>query len=97
VFPEGERSIDGTVKIFRKGPAILASELGAPVAPAGLSGTYESWPRGSRLKGLRPVTIAFGDAIPAQGRSAEAINEEMREAVIALTRAGSKRLEKVNA
>jgi long-chain acyl-CoA synthetase len=97
VFPEGERSIDGTVKIFRKGPAILASELGASVAPVGLSGTYESWPRGSGLKGLRPVTIAFGDAIPAQGRSAEAINEDMREAVIALTRASSKRLEKVNA
>jgi long-chain acyl-CoA synthetase len=97
VFPEGERSIDGSVKVFRKGPAILASELGAPVVPVGCSGTYESWPRGSGLKGLHPVTIAFGDAIPADGKPAEAINEAMRDAVIGLTRAGAERLAKGNA
>ena len=38
VFPEGERSIDGTVKQFRKGPAILATELGVRVVPVGIRG-----------------------------------------------------------
>ena len=93
VFPEGERSIDGTVKSFRKGPAILATELGAPIVPVGYSGTYESWPRGSGLQGLRPVTVAFGDAIPAEGKSADRLNEELREAVTELTRAGANRLD----
>jgi long-chain acyl-CoA synthetase len=46
VFPEGERSIDGRLKTFRKGPAILASELGAPIVPAGITGAYEVWRRG---------------------------------------------------
>jgi long-chain acyl-CoA synthetase len=91
VFPEGERSIDGMVKTFRKGPAILASELEAPVVPVGYSGTFESWPRGSSFKRLHPVTVAFGGAIPARGKSADRLNDEMRQAVIRLAGAGSGR------
>jgi long-chain acyl-CoA synthetase len=45
VFPEGERSIDGTVKRFKKGAAILAQHLGVPVVPVALKGIYEVWPR----------------------------------------------------
>jgi long-chain acyl-CoA synthetase len=45
LFPEGERSIDGTVRKFKKGAAILAQHLGVPVVPVALKGIHEVWPR----------------------------------------------------
>jgi long-chain acyl-CoA synthetase len=45
LFPEGERTIDGEVKTFRKGAAILASHLHVPIIPAALDGLYAIWPR----------------------------------------------------
>jgi long-chain acyl-CoA synthetase len=89
VFPEGERSIDGSVKTFRKGPAILATELSSPVVPVGFTGTFESWPRGSGFRRRHRVTVAFGDAIPAAGKPADALNEEMHDAVAELANSGA--------
>ena len=70
LFPEGERSIDGDLKKFRKGAAILAAHLNAPIVPVGLDGLFELWPRGRRFnwRGLlpgraRPVTLRFGAPI----------------------------------
>lgn len=49
LFPEGERSIDGTVKKFKKGAPILAQHLGVPIVPVALKGMYELWPRNGAL------------------------------------------------
>jgi 1-acyl-sn-glycerol-3-phosphate acyltransferase len=46
LFPEGERSIDGTVKKFKKGAPILGQHLGVPIVPVALKGIHEVWPRG---------------------------------------------------
>jgi long-chain acyl-CoA synthetase len=45
LFPEGERSIDGSVKRFKKGAPILARQLEAPIVPVALRGIFEIWPR----------------------------------------------------
>jgi long-chain acyl-CoA synthetase len=45
LFPEGERSIDGTVKRFKKGAPILAAHVGVPIVPVALRGIWEMWPR----------------------------------------------------
>jgi 1-acyl-sn-glycerol-3-phosphate acyltransferase len=69
LFPEGERSIDRDVKAFKKGAAILASNIGTPVVPIAISGAHDLWPRkGSlRLWRLLPfvgqVRMAFGKPI----------------------------------
>jgi 1-acyl-sn-glycerol-3-phosphate acyltransferase len=70
LFPEGERSIDGEVKRFRRGAAILSAQLQVPIVPVALDGLYELWPRGRRLDwaGLlpwrsRPITLRFGPPI----------------------------------
>jgi long-chain acyl-CoA synthetase len=66
MFPEGERSIDGTVKRFKRGAAILARELQVPVIPVAIRGAYEIWPRNRpfnwralRYFGGSTVRIAF--------------------------------------
>jgi long-chain acyl-CoA synthetase len=45
LFPEGERSIDGTVKKFKKGAPILSQHMHVPVVPVAIKGIYELWPR----------------------------------------------------
>lgn len=60
IFPEGERSIDGTVKTFKKGTGILVKELNMPVVPVYIDGTYEAWSRTDRYPKCHPVKITFG-------------------------------------
>jgi len=68
LFPEGERSIDGTLKRFRKGAAILAGHLGTPIVPVGIDGLFELWPRERpfqwRTLVRRPrLMVAFGSPL----------------------------------
>jgi long-chain acyl-CoA synthetase len=50
LFPEGERSPDGTVRTFKKGASILATHLGVPIVPVAISGVHEIWPRGKHIR-----------------------------------------------
>ena len=83
VFPEGERSIDGRLKRFRKGPAILAQEMQVPVVPVAIVGTYEAWPRGSNKISLHPVRIRFGAPLnPSPQKDAyDDFNHRLKNAV----------------
>jgi long-chain acyl-CoA synthetase len=45
LFPEGERSIDGGVKRFKKGAPILARHARVPRVPVAVKGVFEIWPR----------------------------------------------------
>ena len=53
LYPEGERSIDGTPKIFKKGAAILSIHLQVPIVPVAIEGFYEAWPRNQTFQGIR--------------------------------------------
>ncbi len=60
IFPEGQRTIDGNVKEFKKGVGILAKELNIPLIPVLITGSYESWPRTKSLPRPYPIKITFG-------------------------------------
>jgi long-chain acyl-CoA synthetase len=63
LYPEGERSIDGTPKGFKKGAAILSIHLQVPIVPVAIEGFHEAWPRGKSFHGFVPLRIRFGDPI----------------------------------
>ena len=63
LFPEGERSIDGQPKTFRKGGAILAVHNQCPIVPVALEGFYEAWPRGEKFRGLSSLQVRFLDPV----------------------------------
>lgn len=79
LYPEGERSIDGTLKTFKKGAAILAVHHNVPIVPVAIEGFFEVWPRGFGFKGFHPLQIAFGEPIlpPADASTPEAAYEQM--------------------
>jgi long-chain acyl-CoA synthetase len=60
IFPEGQRSIDGDIKEFKKGVGILAKELNVPLVPVLITGSYESWPRTKSFPSPHPIKITFG-------------------------------------
>jgi long-chain acyl-CoA synthetase len=70
LFPEGERSIDGTVKRFKKGGPILSRQLDVPIVPVAIHGIFELWPRNRPLNWrlLLPfsghrLSVAFGEPL----------------------------------
>lgn len=92
LFPEGERSIDGTVKRFKKGAPILATHLGVPIVPVALKGIFELWPRNRGLNwrlvlpwsGHR-VRVEFGPPLAAAEHDAYTdTTDRLRTAVAGL-------------
>lgn len=78
VYPEGRRSFDGQLGIFKKGAAILATELNVPIVPVAIDGTYRIWPRGSSRIRLAKVKISFGQPIEACKVASSSTNDEER-------------------
>jgi long-chain acyl-CoA synthetase len=79
LYPEGERSIDGKPKAFKKGAAILSIHLQVPIVPVAIEGFYDVWPRGKRFQGFTPLQIAFGEPIypSAEATASETAYEEL--------------------
>ena len=63
IYPEGERAFDGELHPFKKGAAILATELDLPIVPVALDGLHKVWARKSRKIRLAKVKIRFGTPI----------------------------------
>ncbi len=79
LFPEGERSIDGPPKLFKKGAAILAIHQQCPVVPVAIEGFHEAWPRGENFKGFKNLQVRFLDPVypPPLGPNPEQQYSEM--------------------
>ena len=79
LYPEGERSIDGTPKAFKKGAAILSIHLQVPIVPVAIVGFYEAWPRNQNFHGFTPLQMVFGDPIfpPPESEASEAAYQQL--------------------
>jgi len=79
LYPEGERSIDGTPRIFKKGAAILSVHLQVPIVPVAIEGFYDAWPRNQAFRGFKPLKMIFGDPIlpPPESEASEAAYEKL--------------------
>lgn len=61
IFPEGTRSRDGHLKEGKPGAALIGMRSGAPIVPAGISGTQHLFPGRSRWPHPSRVVIRFGE------------------------------------
>jgi long-chain acyl-CoA synthetase len=80
LYPEGERSIDGTPRIFKKGAAILSIHLQVPIVPVAIDGFYEAWPRGKKFfQKISPLKMVFGKPIspPHHSHASEEAYEQL--------------------
>jgi long-chain acyl-CoA synthetase len=77
IYPEGQRTFDGQLQEFKKGAAILATELNIPIVPVALDGAYRILPRKSWRIRPAKVKISFGEPIDARKIAANETGEEM--------------------
>ncbi len=92
LYPEGERTDDGTPRLFRKGAAILSIHAQAPIVPVAIEGFYEAWPRHKRFPRFTHLQLVFGRPIqPPPLREAsepayERLTSELKTKVVAMWR-----------
>ena len=89
MFPEGTRSIDGRVGMFRRGVGLLLAGAPYPVVPCYLDGTFRAWPKGALIPRPARVRLAIGEArtyerVEQTDEGALHICADLRGAVLAL-------------
>lgn len=82
VFPEGTRSKDGRLSVFKKGPFFLAQQTQAPIIPVVLSGTQKMMRKGSIAITTGIAYVQLLPAIePAQYETREELLKAVRKAI----------------
>jgi long-chain acyl-CoA synthetase len=83
LYPEGERSINGTPRIFKKGAAILSIHMQVPIVPVAIEGFYRAWPRNKSFQSFTPLKMAFGNPIipPLENEASEEAYEKLTAAL----------------
>jgi 1-acyl-sn-glycerol-3-phosphate acyltransferase len=84
IFPEAKRTRNGRMNEFEDGGFRLAQQLGVPIVPVSLVGSFRHFRTGNWM--LRPgtVTIVFHDPIETRGMRKEdvpALRDRVRQAI----------------
>jgi 1-acyl-sn-glycerol-3-phosphate acyltransferase len=85
VFPEGTRSVDGTVARFKAGMFLVAIDAGLPVVPVSIAGSRHVMLKGRLMTCPGPVTLTVHEPILTAGvgrQGARDLAERVREVVI---------------
>jgi long-chain acyl-CoA synthetase len=90
LYPEGERTNDGKLRIFRKGAAILSIHTQSPIVPVAIEGFYEAWPRHKKYPKFSRLQMVFGKPIQppplndASDAAYEQLTSELKSTVAAM-------------
>ncbi len=90
IFPEGTRSLDGQIGMFRRGIGLLVAGTRFPVVPCYLEGTFKALPKKSFIPRPSRVRLAIGEPRTyeqAEQKDAAALQicADLRSAVLALS------------
>ena len=75
-FPEGARSLDGTLQPFAAGTGHLIKESSVPVVPVFIAGAYEAWPVRKRWPRRKALSVTFGKLISPAELGIPALDEQ---------------------
>jgi 1-acyl-sn-glycerol-3-phosphate acyltransferase len=84
VFPEGTRSVDGTVARFKGGPFVLALEARVPIVPISISGSRHVMKKGRLMVCPGDVTVTVHEPMETKSVTRAAVRdlaERTRESV----------------
>ena len=83
VFPEGERTHDGTVQPLKAGVSLLIKRVKCPIVPVGIAGAFAAWSRFMKWPRPSPLflppgpsTIAISIGTPIDPARYEAMKRE---------------------
>jgi 1-acyl-sn-glycerol-3-phosphate acyltransferase len=81
-FPEGTRSRDGRVQLFKRGTFVLAQDATVPVVPVSLVGVKALVPGGLLRMRAGDVVMTLHPPVPTGGRSADDVADEVRSIIV---------------
>lgn len=68
IFPEGTRTHDGKMQPFKKGAFTLANEIGLPLVPMTINGSFQVYNRKAKLVHFGKLSLIVHDPITAEQR-----------------------------
>jgi 1-acyl-sn-glycerol-3-phosphate acyltransferase len=89
IFPEGKRTRDGRVDQFEDGGFRLAQQLGIPIVPITLVGSFEHFRTGNWVLRPHTVTVVLHDTIDTSQLKKEdvpALRDQVRATIISALR-----------
>ncbi len=83
IFPEGTRTLSGSLGKFKKTYAILSTELNVPIVPVAITGAYVAMSSGARkIKRGEKIIIEFLPAISPEGMTPEELNALVKQRIV---------------
>jgi len=80
IFPEGTRSQDGSLGVYKKTFAILAKELDVPVVPVSITGAIKALPRGKHFpRPFKKIHVNFLQPVYPKDHTYESLTELVYE------------------
>ncbi len=82
IFPEGTRTVDGTIGDFKKLFAILSKELNVPVVPVTINGAFQALPSGHIFPiPFRSISVTFQPPVFPEGHTYESLTQLVHQGV----------------
>ena len=84
LFPEGTRTLDGSLGVFKRGGLSLSLDTNIPIVPVGLVGTFGMLKKGTWSFKNQPLEIRIGDPINPKvfdGKGKNILAEHVRNQV----------------
>lgn len=74
-FPEGGRTLDGSVRKYKRGVFLMARDAGYPVVPVAVQGNFEVNQKGSKLFKPGKINVYVGPQLETEGLSDREIED----------------------
>lgn len=79
IFPEGTRTIDGSIQPFQPGFLAIARRGKVPLIPMAIVGAFECWPRHRSFPRLSRIRVCVGEPLSVEQVSAQTDEELLAE------------------
>ena len=79
IFPEGTRTRTGKMGAFKRGSFMLANEIGLPIVPLTINGSFDVFSRNAKSVSRGTVTLTIHKPITAEERKGKASKVVMQD------------------
>lgn len=79
IFPEGTRTYDGKMNPFKRGSFMLANEIGLPIVPLTINGSFDVFSRKAKSVSYGTVTLTIHPPVTAEARQGKPSKVVMQE------------------
>ena len=79
IFPEGTRTYTGKMSPFKRGSFMLANEIGLPIVPLTINGSFDAFSRKAKSVSRGTITLTIHKPITAEERKGKATKVIMQE------------------